>query len=200
MLKHSESCGSGRGQTPFSISSPSAPIPPQTPLSLAQILQPAPTPAPWRLSSSSSSSSPGWASDVRATATDAAVDMRSRGGDWLALRPTAFLPAESPSPVIPPLVLSDECYCVVKALPFPPSSIARTTRFKFSYTAPVESAALPPLWTRRFPRLTCLEAAVEMSCRPSHGVDPTFTLIADKKKTKKMTRGRDRTTDFLSPR
>lgn len=80
-------------------------------------------------------------------------------------------------------VLAYECHCIVGALPIPALLNGFNHWFRFSYTVLVESVPLPPLWTPWFPWLTCLEAAVEMSCRPSHGPDPTFTLIGNKKMT-----------------
>lgn len=79
-------------------------------------------------------------------------------------------------------VLAHEWHCIVRALPIPALLNRFNHWFRFSYTVLVKSVPLPPLWTPWFPWLTCFEAAVEMSCYPSHGPDPTFTLIGNKKK------------------
>lgn len=81
------------------------------------------------------------------------------------------------------LLLTHEWYCVVKALPIPAPLNGFNHWFRISYTVFVDGFPLPRLWTPWFPRLTCLEAAVEMSCYPSHGQDLTFILIDTKKMT-----------------
>lgn len=78
-------------------------------------------------------------------------------------------------------VLAHELYCIVRVFPIPAQVNRFNHWFRFSYTVLVESVPLPPLWTPWFPWLTCLEATMEMSCCPSHGLDPTFTLIGNKK-------------------
>lgn len=101
--------------------------------------------------------------------------------DWLAECLSAWLkplPGHSTG-----AVLAYEWYCIVRALPIPALLNGFNHWFRFSYTVLVESVPLPPLWTPWFPWLTCLEAAVEMSCRPSHGPDLTFILIGNKKMT-----------------
>lgn len=82
---------------------------------------------------------------------------------------------------VPQAVLAYEWYCIVRPLPIPALLNGFNHWFRFSYTVLVESVPLPLLWTPWFPWLTCLEAAVEVSCRPSHGPDLTSTLIANKK-------------------
>ncbi len=115
------------------------------------------------------------------------------GASWEAKASAVWLAgwlAESLSARLKPLpghstgaVLDYEWYCIVWALPIPALLNGFNHWFRFSYTVLVESVPLPPLWTPWFPRLTCLEAAVEMSCRPSHGPDTTFTLIGKKTMT-----------------
>lgn len=80
-------------------------------------------------------------------------------------------------------VLAYEWYCIVRTLPIPAPLNGFNHWFRFSYTVLLENDSLPLLWTPWFPQLTCLEDAVEMSCCPSHGQDPTPTL-KDKKKKK----------------
>lgn len=80
-------------------------------------------------------------------------------------------------------VLAHEWYCIVKSLPVPALLKGFNQWFRFSYTVLVQSVLLPLLWTIWFPRLTCLDASVEMSCCPSHGLNPTFALIGNKKIT-----------------
>lgn len=79
------------------------------------------------------------------------------------------------------VVSAHEWYCIVGALPIPALLNGFNHWFRFSYTVLVKSVPLPLLWTPWFPWLTCLDVAVEMSCCPSHGPDPTFTLIGNKK-------------------
>lgn len=69
------------------------------------------------------------------------------------------------------LVLAHEWYGIVWALSIPALLNGFNHWFRFGYTVLVESVPHPPLWTPWFPWLTCLETAVEMSCRPSHGLD-----------------------------
>lgn len=75
-----------------------------------------------------------------------------------------------------PTVLAYEWYCIVRTLTIPAMLNGFNHWFRFSYTVLLENDSLPLLWTPWFPRLTCLEVAVEMSCCPSHGQDPTSTL------------------------
>lgn len=75
------------------------------------------------------------------------------------------------------LVLAHEWYGIVRPLSIPALLNGFDHWFRFGYTVLVESVPHPPLWTPWFPWLTCLEKAVEMSCRPSHGPDRTFILI-----------------------
>lgn len=85
--------------------------------------------------------------------------------------------------ITPPWSFHWDCVSLWMALPIPALLNGFNHWFRFSYTVLVESVPLPLLWTPWFPWLTCLEAAVEMSCCPSHGPDPTFTLIGNKKMT-----------------
>lgn len=102
--------------------------------------------------------------------------------DWLAGWPRAFLPWMKPLPAHSTgTVLAYEWYCIVRTLSIPALLNGFDHWFRFSYTVLVESVSLPPFWTPWFFWLTCLEAAMEMSCCPSHGLDPTFTLIDNKK-------------------
>lgn len=196
VFKPPESCRSGWGQTDsqFPI------LYPLTPLSLYHISQPLPTEAALHFSYSSSSLKE-WGSRVSHTPKQTQRD-RCRCGDvglyvkqgplssdWLTDWLAGWL-AESLSAWLKPLpghstaaVLAYEWYCIVRALPIPALLNGFNHWFRFSYTVLVESVPLPPLWTPWFPWLTCLEAAVEMSCCPSHGPDPTFTLIGNKKMT-----------------
>lgn len=79
-------------------------------------------------------------------------------------------------------MLANEWYRIVRTLPIPAPLNGFNHWFRFSYTVLLESDSLPSLWTPWFSRLTCLEDAVEMSCRPSHGPDPTSTLIDNNNK------------------
>lgn len=81
-------------------------------------------------------------------------------------------------------VLAYEWYCIVRTLSIPALLNGFDHWFRFSYMVLVESVSLPPFWTPWFFWLTCLEAAMEMSCCPSHGLDPTFTSIDNKKEKK----------------